>query len=501
MEIRGLHSGFLQSFERRADAPALAFADRTITYGGLHDAASRLAARLQAEGLGRNSRVGLLVDRGESLYSLVLGTLFAGAAYVPLDPSYPVDRLRYMVQAADLDLLIYADEDHRAAIGGGLPQLAVADLDAGGPTDWTPLTSPQDLAYILFTSGSTGRPKGVMVTHANVRAFVEWAVGRFALGDDDRFSNHSDLTFDLSVFDLFVCWEAGACLVPVMSPVDRTLPGRFIRDSGITVWFSVPSVLTGMIAARQVSPELLAPLRYMLFCGEALPPGPVRTLMTTAPHVKVANLYGPTEATIACSCHELGEPPAADATAVPIGWRTLGTEIFIWTNDGRLADPGEQGEILVSGSQVSPGYWRDPDQTARRFIEDPRYPGTGARCYRTGDTAVVGDDGPVFLGRQDQQVKFRGYRVELGDVEAALRAVGGITEAAVLLMEEAGNPSLTAFVRAPQATSVDDILRGLRQRVPQYMLPNRIRILDDFPRTLNGKIDRPALARAEAQAG
>ena len=463
------------------------------TYGQLWQAASALAAQLRARGIGRNDRVCLLLEKSFDLYAAIWGVWLAGAAYVPLAPSYPGARLKLIVERAQPRLVWFAAKESWDRIGAtsDVPAEPIAYTDAALPAIEDGDAS--DLAYVLFTSGSTGTPKGVMVTRGNVAAFVAWAQQFFTVTPDDRLSGHSDLTFDLSVFDTFVAHCSGSCLVPVIDAMDRTSPGTFIRGQRITIWFSVPSVLSAMTMLGDVTAGKLDGLRWMAFCGEPLLPGPARQLMRAAPEVRVANLYGPTEATVACAAYELTEPPDEDDDAVPFGWKTGGTEVFVWTDGARVAEPGERGEVYIVGDQVGPGYFGDTEETARRFVADPR--GTALKCFRTGDIATVRTEGPVFHRRLDDQVKFRGWRIELGDVERALAAVDGTLECAAALVRRAGKPdALAAFVRTSTPTTAPAILKQLRQYLPEYMIPTHVRIVKDFPRTLNQKIDRARLA-------
>jgi amino acid adenylation domain-containing protein len=491
-----LVDGFLASAARCGDRPALRIAGVEHTYQDLLGAASRYAAALHRAGVGRGDRVGLMLDKSRSLYASLLGTLMTGAAYVPLAPAYPVERLRLIIEQAALAAVI---RSRHTTVGAGedwMPAslLASEDIDAAPGELFTPVgVDAVDPAYVLFTSGSTGTPKGVVVSNGNAAAFVSWAADFCELGPDDRLSGHSDLNFDLSVFDVFGAWKRGCCLVPVIDMLDRATPSAFIAANQITIWFSVPSVLSTMLATSDLRPERLQSIRFALFCGEPLLPGPVRALMQACPQVRVANLYGPTEATVACSAYELTAPPPADAESIPIGWRTRDTEVFVWHEDGRVAAIGESGEILIAGDQVALGYWRRDDETRQRFIADPR--GTGKRCYRTGDVGVVGAQGPVFKGRLDNQVKFRGWRIELGDIEHHLAAQEGVVECAVALISREGKTdALAAFLRMSSPRPAKAIVSELRAQLPDYMIPTHVRIVTDFPRTLNGKIDRKQLS-------
>jgi amino acid adenylation domain-containing protein len=502
-DLRGrLHDGFMEWSRRAPERIAVATGDANVTYGELAGRAVVIARHLLTIGVGRNDRVAILIEKGPALYAAVLATMLAGAAYVPLAPKYPVARLKIILEDAGSKAVIHDDMGLAAAVIDGddviqidirpffreIPGSSAADV--GSFAD----NAPQDVAYVLFTSGSTGRPKGVMVRHANAVAFVEWAREYFQITADDRLAGHSDLTFDLSVFDTFVALSSGATLVPVVDAVDRTSPGHFIQRNGITVWFSVPAVLSGMQMRNEITAAYLSGLRWMIFCGEALAPGPVRSLRAAMSSLRIANLYGPTEATVACSAFEVGPVPS-DADAIPIGWRTAGTEIFVWHEEGRTAALGEEGEIFIAGDQVALGYLNNPTETAERFVVDPRSPEAGTVCYRTGDVAEVRADGPVFKGRLDLQIKFRGWRIETGDVERELSVLDGVTESAVGVVRREGRPDVfVAFVRQSTDRTPSELLNLLKARIPDYMMPTHVRVIDDFPRTLNGKIDRKRLS-------
>lgn len=512
---------------RRPDAVALAGRE-PCSYGELEASANRLARRLRRLGVRPGDRVCLLAPKSARAITAIVGVLKAGGIYVPLDVASPAPRLARMVAACD-DRWLLAD-------GPVAPLIeALAPAWAGGPpvvgwlgSDPPPLARAPDftwdelaaergdppapaergaaVAHLLFTSGSTGVPKGVMVTHASVLAFLRWAVPYFGLGPEDRCSGHPPLHFDLSTFDLFGTFAAGAALYPV--PTELNLAAhrlaQFIRDERLTQWFSVPSVLTFLAKFDAVRPGDFPALRRLLWCGEVLPTPTLRHWMTRLPHVRFTNLYGPTEATIASSYHTPDRVPESDTAEIPIGTACAGEELLVLDEQSRPARPGVMGELYIRGAGLSPGYWRDAEQTDAAFRPNP-LPGAppGDRIYRTGDLARVGADGLVyFLGRADSQIKSRGYRIELGEIEAALHAVPGLRESAVVAIESRGFEGWTicaAFV--PQGGSAEGVTpaalrEALRGVLPGYMLPARWLELPALPRNANGKVDRPALREA-----
>jgi amino acid adenylation domain-containing protein len=515
-EPRG-RSNLAGPFHRRArEAPeraALWVDGRELTYGELGARAARIAAWLVGHGVSRGARVGVLAQRSELAYAGVLGTSWSGAAYVPLHPRQPESRLWELIRRARLDALI-SDAQGSAALGATLrdaaPALRLQADDAvsrGATTEaelarLAPLAAPvevasDDLAYLMFTSGTTGAPKGVMVTCGNVAHFLAAAQERFRLAPDDRVSQFFDLTFDLSVFDLFATWGAGACLY-VLPEAERMSPCGFVRARRLSVWFAVPSAIAILLKIKALAPGSLPSLRLSLFCGEALPAESARRWREAAPGGELHNLYGPTEATVACLAErcdgELRVTEGRDVVAIGEPWR--GMHAAIAGPEGGWAPDGEAGELWLCGEQLAAGYWDDPGETAARFVERD-HPRLGRRrFYRSGDLARRARDGAFhFLGRADQQVKVRGHRVELEEIEAHLRAVCGSPAAAVAWPLDHGSAEgVVAFVTATELTG-EEIAGELRRRLPWYMVPRRVVHLSELPLNANGKVDRGALVR------
>jgi amino acid adenylation domain-containing protein len=528
-----LHDHLARAADSRPDATALTLGDERLSYGDVAVLSDRLAAALAAHGVEPGDRVGLLVPKQPAAIVAMHAVLKAGAAYVPLDSESPAPRLARIVASADLRLLLTvpAAADRLDELGALLPLPIVASVDDGGVVtvggrelsaftrrDWDVDATPparrvadDAAAHLLFTSGSTGDPKGVVITHRMVTAFVDWAVGYFGTRPTDRISGHPPLHFDLSTFDIYGTFAAGAelHLVPASLSLDPRGLVRFIRDHELTQWFSVPSLLAYVARFDAVEQDDFPTLDRLLWCGEVLPTPVLCHWMRRLPHVRFTNLYGPTEATIASSYHTVPSLPEDETQPVPIGTACAGEELLVLDGDLRPIPVGEIGDLYIAGVGLSPGYWRDDDKTRAAFLDDPRSAGSGERIYRTGDLARVDEDGLVhFLGRADSQIKSRGYRIELGEVESALVAVDGVRECAVVGVETGGfeGTAICAAYVGGDGLEPPALKSALSASLPTYMLPARWLALDVLPKNQNGKIDRPELrkrfaAEAEQESG
>ncbi|GAA2611608.1 amino acid adenylation domain-containing protein [Streptomyces tubercidicus] len=514
-----LHSGFHSSAQRHPGRPALLLDGRSWTYRELDGVVRVWAAALIKAGK-RPKRVGILGHRSLVTYAGFLAASYAGATAVPLNKKYPVARNKDIAEQAGLDVIL-ADHGSTGRLAELLREMtdapavllpesaeappgipaAVPVVTREGVEGCTPLADPvfpdtEDAAYLLFTSGSTGRPKGVPVSHANVAWFLRVNAERYGFTEYDRFTHTADQTFDLSIFDPFMAWASGACLVP-MDSHQLLSPLGFIREHGITVWLSVPSVAALQARRGLLEPGSLPSLRWSLFCGEALPVPAARAWQEAASGSVLENLYGPTEATVACLVHRW-DPRTSPERSVngiaPIGAPYPGMEVALLAEDGTPVPDGETGELCLYGPQVFAGYWKAPEQTARAFHttqhgDEPR------RWYRTGDLGRRGDDGEyVYIGRLDTQVKILGHRIETGEVEAHLLQQEGVAQAVVLAVpgEEDGATVLAAIVSG-DGIDMHTVEKGLSQSLPPYMIPLTFHALDDFPLNTNGKVDRTTL--------
>jgi amino acid adenylation domain-containing protein len=507
------------SASRHPDDVAVVDRDRSLSYRQLDEQSNRLASLLVQIGVVKGDRVGLYLDKSLESLVAVYGIMKSGAAYVPLDPDAPVNRLAYIANNCDLACLVTAGEKGEqiavmlaagaplktvVVLNGeatdlfhqGVAALGKSDIDAS-PAD--PLTTDvidQDLAYILYTSGSTGDPKGVMLTHRNALAFITWAAEEFGIEHTDRLASHAPLHFDLSIFDLYAAAYGGAAVV-LVPPKASLFPNqivRFIQDQAITVWYSVPSILSMVTLRGGLAKTTLPSLRTILFAGEVFPIKYLRELMSLVPQARFANLYGPTETNV-CTWYEV--PPLDDNVTepVPIGVAVANDSVFAVKEDGQVAQPGEVGELYVRGATVMRGYWGDAERTARGLVPDPMGSAFADPVYRTGDLVEAQPDGCYrYVGRRDAQVKSRGYRIELGDVETAVNQYPGVVECAVVAVpDELVTNRLIAFVALRDDSTDHDLARFCGERLPRYMVPESFTRLAELPKTSTGKIDRRSL--------
>ncbi|MFG1757429.1 amino acid adenylation domain-containing protein [Micromonospora echinofusca] len=504
-----LYQGFTETVRRHPDAPALRVAGHELTYAELLDRVERLAGRL-VELHGRPPRVvGLCASRSFAAYVGYLATLRLAATVVPLGPDTPAERIRRTCAHAGVDTLIADDAGRRVAdeAAGPVGVLHLPDTPEHRWYDvpaepWTQAYAggPDDVAYTLFTSGSTGTPKGVPVRHRNLTPYLAHCVEAYQVGPGSRLSQTFELTFDPSVFDMFVAWLSGALLV-VAAPGDALAPVRYVNDNGITHWFSVPSVVSLARRLRSLRPGSMPGLRWSLFAGEQLTLAQARAWADAAPGSILENLYGPTELTVTCTRYQLPADPArwprTSNDTVPIGRIHPHLEGVLLAADGVA---GDDGELCVRGSQRFDGYL-DPAQNHGRFVDhDGRrttpvdgLPGP-ASWYRTGDRVRREDGELVHLGRLDDQVKIHGYRIELGEIESVLRRHPGVHDVVVLALPAgAGEVELHALYTCD--TVAEPALAALvADHLPPYMAPARYHRVEFFPVNANGKVDRRRLA-------
>ncbi|HEX7478095.1 MAG TPA: amino acid adenylation domain-containing protein [Polyangiales bacterium] len=509
-----LVSAFFATAAATPEHDALVFSDHSLRYEQLQARVQRLRAAVDAQTDG--PCCGLLAQRSETAFAGVLAILAAGCAYVPLNVAFPASRNRYIAEKAGLRTLIVGPEcvpalrallaattaryrvvtlEHDPALAElarELPERVLWEL-APDACDHPPVqVAPNAPAYVLFTSGSTGQPKGVVVRHRNVQRYVESFLSTYPIGPEDRLTQTFDLTFDLSVHDMFITWSAGATLV-VYDAAALAAPVAHARDQRVTVWFSVPSLAALLESQRQLEPGALPELRLSLFCGEKLTWNTWRTWSSIAPQSRVVNLYGPTETTIAITHFEVPRDfPEAAALhgTIPIGCALPGQSVQVRRDDGSACETDEAGALWLSGDQLTAGYLGEPELTAARFVATD-----SGLWYRTGDVVVLDARGQLqFLGREDSQVKIMGYRVELGEIEHALLKASG---AAQVLCDVAvlrnGVEELFAVLPEQVGAQKRAIRDELKRLLPSYMWPRQYFFVNSFPCNASGKLDRRAL--------
>ncbi|WP_158623685.1 non-ribosomal peptide synthetase [Corallococcus llansteffanensis] len=489
---------FADVVARRRDAVALEFGDQTLTYGALDARARRLAWLLREKGVGTDSRVALCVERSLELVVALVAILQAGGAYVPLDPDYPRERLVAMLEDARPTVLITTRAQQGRLPAEGLTTILLDELvlEGDAPEGMLPRAHPQSLAYIDFTSGSTGRPKGVGTPQAGVLRTV-FGVDYAHLGPEETFLLIAPISFDASTLEVWGALLHGARLVvfPPHAPSDvRELEAVLVRH-GVTTLHLTAGLFTQMVEHH---PEGLRTVRQLLTGGDVVSAPHVRRVLETL-RIPVTACYGPTESTLFATCHRMTRAEQV-GTSVPIGRPIGNTRVYVVDAHGELVAPGLSGELFIGGDGLARGYVDQPALTAERFVPDPFGDEPGARLYRTGDLARWRKDGVLeFLGRMDSQVKVRGYRVELAEVESALLAAPGVTQALVVAAGEgAGDKRLVAYVVCPEPVTAG--LRAFVQaRLPDFMVPSVFVRVEAMPLTANGKVDRKALPPPEAE--
>lgn len=502
-----IHELFEEQAKRTPEAVAVVFEDQQLTYRELNRRANRLAHRLRGLGVGPDVLVGLCVERSIELVIGILGILKAGGAYVPFDPSYPKDRLEFMLKDSDVSVLltqkhlsanlsshespvVYLDGEHLKASADDT--LKEANLESGA--------KPDNLAYVIYTSGSTGKPKGTLITHYNVVRLFQSTKEWFDFNSSDVWTLFHSYAFDFSVWEIWGALLNGGRLVVVPDSVSRS-PEEFAaltKEKGVTVLNQTPS------AFRQLIPHLISiaaaersALRYVIFGGEAL------ELQSLQPWLdrygdetpKLINMYGITETTVHVTYRPITQADIKSGLGSVIGRSIPDLTVYVLDSHQQLQPIGIPGEIYVGGAGVARGYLQRPELTAQRFVTDPFSNDPRARLYRSGDLARRLPNGELeYLGRIDDQVKIRGFRIELGEIEAALNQHVQVREAVVIAREDTpGDKRLVAYFAADDGLAIEELRSRLSAALPNYMVPSAFVRLDSLPLTSNGKIDRAAL--------
>ena len=501
-----IHQLVEQQVERTPDAIAVIAGDQQLTYQQLHHRAQRLADRLQTLGVGPEVLVGLCVERSLEMAVGLLAILKAGGAYLPLDWTQPPDRMDHILTNAQLSLVLTTSALAPSLTTGNIRTLLLEDLGSG-PLQSHPLlppVTPSQLAYVIYTSGSTGQPKGVMVPHQAAVNFIFAAMRQYQLTGDDRVLQFASLSFDAALEEIFPCWASGGTLVlrSELSSIPHFL--HHCQVLKLTV-VSLPTAFWHQwVAALTTDPTLTPPpsLRLVIIGGEAAPAQVLQTWQRMiGPSPRLLNTYGPTEATVVTTLCDLSNlasqtiPLSPSLTAVPIGTPIVNVQTYILDAHQQPVPSGVQGELYIGGAGLARGYLNRPALTAEKFVPNP-FATPGSRLYKTGDRARRRPDGNLeFLGRLDGQVKVRGFRVELGEVEAALLAHPQVKSVVVHpWKDQGGQTMLVAYLISPQPPPTElDLRQFVTQKLPSYMHPQHYQWLDAFPVSTNGKVDRQAL--------
>lgn len=512
MPVTTYHHNLAHLFDEvmatHAARPALHYADGGHTYRELGGWIDALAALLLAKGMERGDVIAIGHDKRALSYALMLAALRLGVAYVNIDVTSPIARTGRILQVSGPSLLFYDDLAYQAE----MTELAksqdcelllldpstlplISDADRERQRQCACLVDGSTIAYIMFTSGSTGMPKGVAVTHQNVLHLIAWGRERFRITERDNFANLSPMYFDNSVFDFYVGLFCGASL----SPIHRSLLMKpyelvpYVSARTCTIWFSVPSALMYLMAMKAIDQGSLTHLRAIIFGGEGYPKVELKKLYDRFSHqASLVNVYGPTECTCICSGHTLGADDFENLEGLPVlGRLNPNFDHRILDDDGRDAT---EGELCLIGPNVAAGYFNDPERTATAFYTLTDANRFMKRMYRTGDLVKNVDGRLHFVGRKDNQIKHMGYRIELEEIEHALARLPQVDQAAVLYHRtHAAYGKLVGYVATSEKVDEKLLLNGLRDLLPDYMVPNKLIVLSILPKNANGKVDRQCL--------
>jgi len=489
----------LQTALKYPDRPALELHNASYSYRELTESASAVAGSI-SDLNDQCPFIAVMADKSFSCYAGILGIMMAGKAYLPLNPRFPATRSVYMLEKARVRTLIagHNSDDELDNVLDLYPSGMYVIFPEGGISQ---VTSEETLAhnpaYLLFTSGTTGKPKGVPVSNQNLASYLDFMMKTYDFHPEDRFTQNFDLTFDLSVHDLFLAWSSGACLC-VPQDSSSFAMASFIREKQPTVWFSVPSVVILMERMRLLKPAAFPTIRLSFFCGEAFHSLSAAAWRTAAPQSRLVNLYGPTEATIAITHYELLDKPElwkSELGIISIGRVFEGNSLMIHGETSQV----KEGELCLSGNQVVDGYFENEQADREAFFQDT---GKQQLWYKTGDLVKVDEDGDLFfLGRKDAEVKISGYRVNLKEIENVLAGYDPVGQA-VVIFEEAvdGQGIILAFIlgKKPEKIEEMELDAFCRQQLPWYMIPGKFIFVEEIPLNPNGKVDLAALMMGHA---
>ncbi len=482
---------------RFGSRPALEDEDGVLTYAELRARSRRAAAALLERGVDRRKPVAVFLPKSARCVTVFYASLYCGVPYAPLDYASPAKRLAATLQNLQPGCIVTDRPGSEALAMAECPVVLLDELARGadGPGVDAALraVTDEDPAYIMYTSGSTGTPKGVVVPHRGVIDYALWLVGQFNLNEETVTGLQSGFHFDNSVFDLYAAAACGG-KVAVIPEVLFRFPNKlmdYVAEKRVTCIFWVPTVMISAANSGALDGVSLPSLRTVVFAGEVMPNKQLNVWRRALPGRVFANLYGPTEVTVDCTCY-IVDRAFADEDPLPIGRERPNMRVILLREDGAEAKPGETGELCVLGSPLAAGYWNNPEETARRFVRNPLNPNFPERMYRTGDLARRDADGLIwFLGRRDSQIKLRGNRIELGELENAARQVTGVVNAAALFDE--ANLRIVLFLETEREWVLRRFNLELARYLPKYMLPGRLVCMPALPLNANRKIDRVLL--------
>ncbi|MCK4589124.1 MAG: amino acid adenylation domain-containing protein [Nanoarchaeota archaeon] len=500
--------------------------DKTISYGEMDKFTNKFAQFLVLHGVKRGDRVCFHMKKSIKAFKSLISILKADSVYVPLNISTPHQRNQFILEDAQCKFIICDAKSFSKTLemlDGFNQKIKIINIDSQSDTPQE-LDSLQknievifledldkfsdqkreyqnidlDLAYIIYTSGSTGLPKGVMISHKNVIDYSNWTVDFFKVDENDRLSNHPGLYFDLSTFDVYTAFKSGASLhlVPYTTSMFPIKVIEFIEKNKLTLWNSVPSLITFIAKSGVLKKGRMPSLKKITFCGEVMPTQTIIEWMKVYPHIKYVNQYGPTETTCASMYYEIKEIPTDPAKPIPIGTAIPNTEVFALKENNQKIDIEEVGELHIRGSGNGLGYWNNERLTQKSFVQNFLNNCFRENVYTTGDLVKLGKDGNYdFVGRKDNQIKYMGFRVELGEIESTLDSFDYVLSSAALGTKnsEIDGTIITAFVSLKNQVEILKIKEDLGKKIPHYMVPKEIIIVDKMPLNANGKIDRLSL--------